>query len=241
MKYLVSYKLFEKKNSNDELSDIDLKKRWDKKTKAIQTLKKNISKLKYQLTRDLSNPDEKIVLIATIIKIIEMTGERVGNDISAENGHHGISNLTNKHVKINGNNITLTYTGKSGVDHNVTIKNSRIATILKELKKRNKKYLFVTKEGNRIKPSAINSYLSKFNITSKDLRGYKANRLMKEKLSKLKKTKDIKEIKKNFNKTLREVAEIIGHTPAILRKSYLLPEIEEKYYKYGSIGYVKKI
>ena len=222
-------------------SEKEIKARWDKKRKAIKHLSKNISRLKTQITKDLSSSDEKTVLIATIAKIIEMTGERVGNEESAQNGHHGISNLTNKHVKINGSTITFNYTGKSGVDHDNSIKNQKIATILKELKKRNKKNLFITKNGYQIKARDVNSYLKNFDITSKDLRGYKANKLMREKLSKLKKTKDMKEIKKNFNETLREVAAIIQHTPSILRSAYLLPEIEETYYKYGSIGYVKKI
>ena len=245
MKYLDTYNIFEKKVQKfippQKPTEKELKKRWDKKRSAIKNLSKNISKLKTQITKDLSSSDERTLLIASIAKIIEMTGERVGNSNSAENGHHGISNLTNKHVSINGSTITLKYTGKSGVNHDNSIKNKKIATILKELKKRNKGYLFITKDGKQIKAREVNSYLSKFNITSKDLRGYKANKLMREKLSKLKKTKDIKEIKKNFNETLREVAAIIQHTPSILRSAYLLPEIEETYYKYGSIGYVKKI
>ena len=245
MKYLDSFKIFEKKAVKFEapkvLTEKELEARWAKKRNAIKNLSKNISKLKTQITKDLSSSDENIQLVAAIAKIIEMTGERVGNDNSAQNGHHGISNFTNKHIKVSGTNITLDYMGKSGVDHNVTISNAKLSTILKGLKRRNKKELFITTDGKQIKPTEVNSYLSKFNITSKDLRGFKANRLMREKLAKLPKTKDDKVIKKNFNEVLRQVAEIIGHTPSILRKAYLLPEIEATYYKYGSIGYIKKI
>ena len=53
---------------------------------------------------------------------------------------------------------------------------------------------------------------------------------MSEKLRKVKKPQTEQEIKKVFNEVLREVAEIIGHTPGILRKNYLLPEIEEDFY-----------
>jgi len=243
MKYLQTYneKVKTKLEPPKVYSEKEIKARWDKKRTKVKHLSKNISKLKTSITKDLSSSDEKTVLIAAISKIIEMTGERVGNEESASNGHHGISNLTNKHVKVNGSTITFKYTGKSGVEHENSIKNQKLATILKDLKKRNKSKLFITKEGQQIKATQVNSYLSNFDITSKDLRGYKANKLMREKLSKLKKTKDMKEIKKNFNETLREVAAIIQHTPSILRSAYLLPEIEETYYKHGSIGYVKKI
>ena len=53
---------------------------------------------------------------------------------------------------------------------------------------------------------------------------------MTEKLRKIKKPKTLPEIKRVFNQVLRDVAEIIGHTPGILRKNYLLPEIEEDFY-----------
>ena len=248
MIYLDTFNLFEKKLVKKLVkkfiqppkpTEKELKKRWDKKRTAVKHLSKNISKLKIAITKDLSSSDEKTVLIAAIAKIIQITGERVGNDGSAQNGHHGISNFTNKHVKINGTTISFNYTGKSGVDHDNTIKNGKLASLLKNLKKRNKGNLFITKDGKQITARDVNLYLSKFDITSKDLRGYKANILMRVELSKYKKTKDLKEIKKNFNEALRKVAGIIGHTPSICRSAYLLPEIEETYYKYGSIGYVK--
>ena len=52
---------------------------------------------------------------------------------------------------------------------------------------------------------------------------------------------DEKDIKTEFNRLLRDVAEQIGHTPATLRKHYLLPEIEKNFYDHGSIGRVQKI
>jgi hypothetical protein len=53
------------------------------------------------------------------------------------------------------------------------------------------------------------------------------------------KIKDEKDRKKVFNEALRKVSSKIGHGPATLRKQYLLPEIEEQFYKHGSIGRIK--
>lgn len=241
MKYLKSFELFEKTKfiPPKKPTKKELENRWNKKRSAIKTLSKNISKLKRQITTDLSSENEKTQLIALIVKIIEMTGERVGNENSSLNGHHGITTFQNNHIKISGSKITFNYTGKSGVEHDNTIKNAKVADILKKLKKQNKGSLFITKDGQQIRPYQVNAYLSKFDITSKDLRGFLSNNLMKKELSKYKKTKDEKEIKKNFNEALRKVASIIGHTTSICKSAYLLPEIEETYYKYGSIGYIK--
>jgi len=225
MKHLLSYKLFEA----EEISDKDLKKRWDKKRKAILKLGDDIKRLRTKVSTDMDSDDEKTMIIATIIRIMDLSGERVGNDASGADGHHGVSNFLKKHVKISGSSVTLSYTGKSGVKHDTTIKDAKVARNLKKLMKIPGE-IFVTTDGLSIKSSQVNNYLSDFDITSKDLRGYKINKLMSDRLRQMKKPDTDGEIKKKFNEILREVAEKIGHTPGICRKNYLLPEIEEQWY-----------
>jgi len=253
MKYLKTYENFkqaldsvlEKKKETQPVqriySEKEIQKRWDKKRNRIKTLSKNVRKLKSRIDHDLSSSDEKTRIIACVAKIIEITGERVGNDESSTNGHHGISNLTKKHIKVNGDTITLKYTGKSGVDHERSFSHPKVASILKELLSRKTPDVFSTLDGISIKSTQVNKYLSQFDITSKDLRGFKSNKLMTAELLKLGKVKEEKDRKKKFNELLRKVAAEIQHTPGILRKAYLLPEIEENFYKHGSIGRVQKI
>jgi phosphoribosyl-dephospho-CoA transferase len=78
-----------------------------------------------------------------------------------------------------------------------------------------------------------------FNAKSKDIRGYNANRLMSMELNRIGKVKDDKQRPKVFNEALRKVAKEIGHGVPTLRKQYLLPEIEQQFYKHGSIGKIK--
>lgn len=246
MKHLVKYKIFEKKSDKKfepprEYTQAEIDKRWDKKRNAIKTLRNNIRKLKLKVDKNLSSPDEKTKLTAAIVKIIETTGERVGNESSKLEGRYGVTNLKKKHITVNGDKVTLKYTGKSHVKHEHTFTNAKVASILKELLGRRRQEVFVTEDGFSIKAPQVNNYLSKFNITAKDLRGYKCNKLMQQALRNQPKTKDEKEIKRIFNDNLKKVAAQIQHTPATLRKHYLLPEIEEKWYKHGSIGRVQKI
>ena len=226
MKHIMLYKLFE----NQEISNYKLEKRWDKKRNAIKELQNNISSLRRKVDSDMNSDDEKTMIIATIVRIIDKTGERVGNENSMDNGHYGISHLMKKHIKINGDNITLKYVGKSSVEHEITITDSKVSSNLKKLLKTNNGEVFVTSSGLSIKAPQVNSYLEQFNITSKDLRGFKVNKLMSDALRKVKKPKTESEIKKVFNEELRKVAEQIGHSASICRKNYLLPEIEEDFY-----------
>ena len=116
----------------------------------------------------------------------------------------------------------------------------KVATILKGLLKRDTADVFSTSDGLSIKSTQVNKFFKQFDITSKDLRGFKSNKLMTQALRALGKV-DEKERKTKFNELLRKVAEQIGHLPTTLRKHYLLPEIEENFYKSGSIGRVQKI
>jgi DNA topoisomerase IB len=223
----------------DEIKEYDLKKRWDSKRDSIYNLKDNISRLKRKVKADLYSSDEKIRLTALIIRIMMFTSERVGNEQSAKNGHFGVTQFRKKHVSVIDNTVYLDYVGKSGVDHVKQFTDEASAMILNDLLKRNKGFIFVTDEGFQIKADKVNRYLRKFNAKSKDIRGFNANRLMVMELNRIGKVKDEKQRPKIFNESLRKIAKIIGHGPSTLRKQYLLPEIEEYFYKHGSIGKVK--
>lgn len=241
MKYLQSYDIFENKFDVPKVySEYEIKKRWDKKRSHIKNLSKNIQKLKLQIDKDIDSQDEKTRIIATIAKIMEITGERVGNDISAQDGRYGISNLRKKHINVVGDRITIKYIGKSHVSHEQIFSNTKVAKNLKELLNRGKRDIFSTLDGISIKNIQVNKYLSDFDITSKDLRGFKANKLMTEELIKLGKVKE-EDRKSKFNELLKKVASEIQHLPGTLRKHYLLPEIEYNFYEHGSIGRVQKI
>lgn len=231
MKHILTYKLFEGKDDKkvQVTSDKDMKKRWDKKRSAILNIGSNIKRLRTKVSKDMDSEDEKTMIISTIARIMDLTGERVGNDSSAGEGHHGVTNFLKKHAKINGDTVTLSYTGKSGVKHKVSISDSKVARNMNKLMKIPGE-IFVTTDGLSIKSPQVNRYLADFDITSKDLRGYRVNKLMSERLRKLKTPETIGEIKSKFNDVLRDVAEQIGHTTGICRKNYLLPEIEEQWY-----------
>jgi DNA topoisomerase-1 len=176
--------------------------------------------------------NEKDRLTALVIRIMLLTSERVGNETSATNGHFGVSQFKNKHIKVMGNRVILDYVGKSGVEHEKTFVDETSSMILKDLLRRRNEYLFTTKDGFRIKPDRVNRYLSDFDATSKDIRGFNANRLMLMELNRIGFTQE-KDRPKVFNAALRKIGAKVGHGAATLRKHYLLPEIETTFYRYG--------
>jgi len=216
----------------------EIKQRWDSKRDSVYNLRNNIERLKRYVRQDLFSVNEKDKLTALVIRIMLFTSERVGNGESAINGHFGVTQFKNKHIKVDDNRVVLDYVGKSGVEHEKSFVDSISASIIKDLLARRNDYVFTTKEGFRIKPDRVNRYLSNFNAKSKDIRGYNANRLMVMELNRIGKTEEKKRAKV-FNEALRKIGSKVGHGAPTLRKHYLLPEIEEHFYKYGSIGRIK--
>lgn len=224
-----------------EEKEYDIKKRWDSKRESIYNLRDKVDRLKRKVRSDLYSSDDKTRLTALVIRIMMQTSERVGNSESAKNGHFGVTQFKRKHVSVDGNKVSLTYKGKSGVEHEKSFTDETSALMLKDLISRAKSQnadLFVTQDGFQIKADKVNRYLRAFDAKSKDIRGFNANRMMYNELKGYK-VKDERERKKVFNEALRKVAKKIGHGPATLRKQYLLPEIEEQFYAKGSIGKIK--
>lgn len=57
---------------------------------------------------------------------------RVGNDQYAkENGSYGLTTLRNRHVRIQGASLKLSFRGKSGVRHDVEVKDRRVLRVVR--------------------------------------------------------------------------------------------------------------
>ena len=221
-------------------SPSEIRARWKKKTGQIETLANNIQSLKYNITRNLQSDDEKVFLTSLAVDTMILTGERVGNSASAAAGHRGITGLLKSQAHIDGNTVTLRYTGKSGVKQEKVVTDEKLADALrKALKMSDSKYLFCTSEGFCIQANRVNRYLKDFDVTAKDVRGYSANKWIIERLKSNAIPKEEKDRKKTFLRIAGDIAKRVGHTKGMLRNSYLIPDLERLYIEKGKIVDIK--
>jgi DNA topoisomerase-1 len=213
-----------------EYSAEELEARALKKKGAIKNLSSNIRKLRSKVNEDLKSDNEKDFLTALAVYTMLETSERVGNGTSAENGHFGVTGFRKKHVKISDGSVDFKYTGKSGVDHDKKINNSRLANNLSiAIKNSPSDKVFTTSDGFDIKNDRINRYLRVFGVKAKDLRGYSANKWIVSKLKRLTPEETDKKRKTQFNKVVKEVAAKVGHGGATLKKHYMIPELQSNW------------
>jgi DNA topoisomerase I len=75
-------------------------------------------------------PREKV--LATIVHLLETTLIRVGNDDYAkQNSSYGLTTLKNRHVSVDGNEVRFRFTGKSGKQWSLCVRDRRIAKSIK--------------------------------------------------------------------------------------------------------------
>src|SRR2546430_2660945 len=139
---------------------------------------KLLPKIRKRVAQDIKRPGlsrEKV--FATIVKLLEMSLIRVGNEEYArDNKSYGLTTMKDRHAKIRGSKIVFDFRGKSGKDHNVEIEDRRLAKIVKNCQELPGQELFqyVGDDGEQqdVKSEDVNDYLKEIvggEFTAKDL------------------------------------------------------------------------
>lgn len=227
-------------------SERQVANRHKEKAERVENLRKHISDLRARVKKDLKCKDGHKAMTALAVALMDDTCERVGNHESADDGHYGVTGWTVGHVTIKGSKATIKYVGKSGVDHEKVIEDASIVSALKPLLKGKKDgdRVLETEDDGGVNPEDVNEYLKEFDITAKDIRGFRANdemcRALRDERAKGKDLpKDAKEkekiLKAEFKAALETVAETVGHESATLKSQYLVPGLEDNYLKDGTV------
>src|SRR3954468_22002240 len=107
-------------------------------------------------------PREKV--LAAVVQLLEKTLIRVGNDEYArQNGSYGLTTLRDKHVRIEESRVRFTFRGESGIEHQIPLKDRRLARVVKRCRDLPGYELFqyLDDDGQRqtIDSSDVNDYL----------------------------------------------------------------------------------
>jgi len=189
--------------------------------------------LRRRVARDLKGPpDVRTTVLAAVVRLLELTLIRVGNEEYARKNHsYGLSTLRNRHVKVHGKTMEFHFRGKSGRIHRVEARDRRVAAVVRRLHDLPGQELFQYRnsEGRLVALSSgeVNDYLRETtgrDITAKDFRTW-AGSLEAARLLGFSREKDSKWNKSAVATIISQVATKLGNTPAICRRSYIHPEL----------------
>ena len=180
-------------------------------------------------------PREKV--LATVVHLLETTLIRVGNDDYAkQNQSYGLTTLKNRHVAVEGSEVRFRFTGKSGKQWSLKVRDRRVAKIIKACQELPGQELlqYVDEDGKQqdITSSDVNQYLKEItgqDITAKDFRTWAGTVLAALALKEVESFDTAAQAKRNLRMAIERVAARLGNTPTICRKCYVHPEVLSLY------------
>ena len=194
--------------------------------------------LRSRIERDLkSDTLTRDQVLATVIRLLDKTLIRVGNDEYARENHSfGLTTLRRRHVKVNGTAVRFSFRGKSGIEHDVAIVDGRLARIIQRCQEIPGYELFqyVDDEGRRqaITSDDVNAHLREItgrDVTAKDFRTWGGTMHAAIALQSMGVAASRREADRNILRALDIVRERLGNTRAVCRKYYVHPALIEAY------------
>ena len=194
--------------------------------------------IRRRLARDLRRrglPRDKV--LATVIRLLEKTLIRVGNEEYARENHsYGLTTMRDAHVRVSGGTVRFLFRGKSGVRHELQLDDRRLARIVKQCRDLPGQELFqyVDERGAvaDVGSADVNAYLKDVtgtDFTSKDFRTWAGTVLAARRLRQEERFASAAAGKRAIVRAIDEVAERLGNTRAVCRKCYVHPAVIEAY------------
>ena len=176
-------------------------------------------------------------VLASVVALLERTLIRIGNDEYArKNNSYGLTTLRPEHVEIGVQTLRFRFTGKSGKTWSLKLSDRRIARIARACAEIHGQELFkyVDEDGvvRDVTSGDVNAYLREAcagHVTAKDFRTWHGTVLAASFLAACEPCASAAHGKRMVAQAMKAVAQKLGNTPAVCRKSYVHPKAPEAY------------
>lgn len=176
-------------------------------------------------------------VLAAVVALLAHTGVRVGNQRYREqNGSFGLTTLLDRHAKITRSSVELTFRGKGGKPYRTSVQDRRLSRIVRACRdvpgQRLFQYIDPSGAFQSIESGDVNAYIQDLGgprCTAKTFRTWIASVLALAELRAIAPAPAMTGRKQQLNAALRRVADRLGNTLAICRKSYVHPGIVQAF------------
>jgi DNA topoisomerase-1 len=192
---------------------------------------KALPRLRRRVERDVKRRTlGRETVLAAIVRLLDTEYIRIGNEEYAkDNKSFGATTLRSRHLRRKGSKMMMRFAGKHGIVHEVKISDSNLKRIVKRCQELPGQMLFqyVDDDGEPrpITSDDVNNYIKEASggeFTAKHFRTWGASVIAFDQL--LKKADNARITVK---KVVEPVAEALGNTVAMSRKSYVHPALLE--------------
>jgi DNA topoisomerase-1 len=206
-------------------------KRDSAKYEGLLEFGKALPRLRRRVEQDLKRRElSRDAVLAAVVRLLDTEHIRIGNEEYAKaNKSFGATTLRSRHLKRTGHDLRMRFAGKHGIVHEVKINDSNLKRICRRCQELPGQMLFQYVNGDgEAKPITsgdVNDYIreaTRGDFTAKHFRTWSASVIAFDQM--LSKAEDARISVKTV---VEPVAEALGNTPAISRKSYVHPRLLE--------------
>jgi DNA topoisomerase-1 len=204
-------------------------KRESAKYEGLLEFGKALPKLRRRVEKDLKRRDlTREAVLAAVVRLLDRQHIRVGNEEYArENKSFGATTLRARHLRRTGHGLMMRFTGKHGIVHEVKITDTNLKRICKRCQDLPGQMLFQYVNGDGepkpVTSTDVNDYIreaSGGDFTAKHFRTWSASVIALDQM-----LKKAEHARITLKTVIEPVAEALGNTPAISRKSYVHPKL----------------
>jgi len=191
--------------------------------KALPKLRKRVEAdmRKHTLSRD--------TVAAAIVRLLDIGRIRVGNEAYVkDNKSYGATTLRSRHAKVFGRTVRMRFKAKSGIERELSITDRTLSRIVRKCQDLPGQHLFQyingDGEAHPVSSTDVNDYIRDAtgeDFTAKHFRTWSASVIAFEQIC------AAGEEGVGLKAMIEPVAEALGNTPAISRKSYVHPALIE--------------
>ena len=176
-------------------------------------------------------------VLACAVRLLDRGFFRVGGEAYTENGSFGLATIRKEHVACHGHEVVFAYTGKSGTDQCVSVTDPSVCRVVGALKRRRTggDDLLAYKDGAEwrdVRSGDINAYLKEVGgdeYTAKMFRTWHGTVLAALALAERDPGESNTSRQRAVSDAVKDVAESLGNTPAVCRRSYIDPRVIDAY------------
>ncbi|MFC5345123.1 DNA topoisomerase IB [Brevundimonas staleyi] len=197
-----------------------------------------LPKLRAQVEHDLgTRGPNRAKVLATAVRLLEITLIRVGNaEYAKTNRSYGLTTLNKRHLEMDGAALSFAFRGKSGVDHRVSVRDRRLAAVVRSLRDLPGQQLFKYRNADGdlcpITSDDVNAYIHDAmgeQFSAKDFRTWAGTVSAARALRDAEAATSPTDAKRKITVCVKAVAGLLGNTPTVCRSSYVHPAVFDLY------------
>lgn len=197
-----------------------------------------LPKLRAQVEHDLGLRGVcKAKVLATAVRLLELTLIRIGNAVYAkQNRSYGLTTLHKRHLEMDGAALTFEFRGKSGKDHSVSVRDRRLARVVRALEDLPGQQLFKYRDAEGglcpVTSDDVNAYIREAmgdQFSAKDFRTWAGTVSAARALRDMEPPTSPTDARRKITVCVKAVSGLLGNTPTVCRASYVHPKVFELY------------